>query len=255
MKVIELYSRRAHIALACKWRFPRTEIRGNFLAFHSKNLIHFRRELVNQTSWVFSRRYFELTHEVDASLPQCALAEDSDKPPEKESPRAFQCSKNHPTLLQKSSRMSWYRQRVRVWAGKFTSINSWFLFVLWGWAKSCSNIICWLLLKSFRLWIGNPFDFCRFSISGEMSWGKIWYQNVLGNDLFQDLSLINFPVDIAFEMYQGSGSKRAVTKPNHPFPRKLVTLHSFDVIFAPSTDSVVLRVEIPINCPNFFICD
>ena len=48
MKVIELYSRRAHIALACKWRFPRTEIRGNFLPFQSKNLIHFRRELVNQ---------------------------------------------------------------------------------------------------------------------------------------------------------------------------------------------------------------
>ena len=255
MKVIELYSRRAHIALACKWRFPRTEIRGNFLPFQSKNLIHFRRELVNQlrecfrvgiSNWLTKSTH----HSLNVLWPRIPI-----NLLRKNRPEPFNAPKIIPLCSKKSSWMSWYRQRVGVWAGKFTSINSWFLFVLWGWAKSCSNIICWLLLKSFRLWIGNPFDFFRFSISGEMSRGKIWYQNVLGNDLFQDLSPINFPVDIAFEMYQGSGSKRAVTKPNHPFPRKLVTLHSFDVIFAPSTDSVVLRVEIPINCPNFFICD
>ena len=73
--------------------------------------------------------------------------------------------------------LSWYRQRMGVCAGKFSSINSWLASVLCGCAKSCSKIMSEFLLRSLRSFNYIPFDFLLCSKSSSTAFRKTssWY--------------------------------------------------------------------------------
>ena len=81
-------------------------------------------------------------------------------------------SQHGPHFGPKKSSWSIYRHRVGVCFGKFFSMNSWFAFVLWGWANSFTSD-CFLVGVIFCL-IKFFFDFLAFFFSVFLRFMKIY---------------------------------------------------------------------------------